>query len=284
MSAKSLARNLLPPVLTDLLRRVTALGNAPEWEYVGDSWPNDKAVQDGWNDESVASAEKAKWSRVLELTAGAQPLGLAHEALVPVNTELAAHNNTMILAYVLALSARQADSISILDWGGGLGHHYVLARSLMEGVEIDYHCKDVPRLAEAGRELLPEAHFYEDEDECFARSYDLVMANNSLQYSPEWRIVLSRLAASARKFLLLGSLQLVTDVPSFVVVQRPHKFGYLTEYMSWQLNREEFFRQVTELNMRLVREFLVGDEVTVPRAPAPSTIRSFLLCPQSGGS
>ena len=49
------------------------------------------------------------------------------------------HNTTMCYAYVLALTARKKDSISILDWGG---YSYLTIKEILPGVQIDYYCKE----------------------------------------------------------------------------------------------------------------------------------------------
>jgi hypothetical protein len=38
------------------------------------------------------------------------------------NTSLVAHNAAMTLGYVLARAASATGTLSVLDWGGGLGH------------------------------------------------------------------------------------------------------------------------------------------------------------------
>jgi hypothetical protein len=62
----------------------------------------------------------------------------------------------MTYAYALSLSTRHKSSISMLDWGGAIGHYYLLSEKLVPDLEIDYHCKDVPVLAEYGRSLFPK--------------------------------------------------------------------------------------------------------------------------------
>jgi hypothetical protein len=69
---------------------------------------------------------------------------------------------------VLARTGHGRERISVLDWGGGVGQYFPLARALLPEVKIDYHCKDVPVLASVGRELLPEISFYDD-DPCLDR-------------------------------------------------------------------------------------------------------------------
>src|SRR5207249_1456333 len=109
-------------------------------------------------------------------------------------------------AYVLALASRMKDTLTMLDWGGGIGHFNQLARALIPDVAIHYHCKDVPVLANHGQTLFPDATFFVD-NRCLAQSYDLVLASASLHYSEDWREALARLARSTSGYLF------VTQVP-----------------------------------------------------------------------
>jgi putative methyltransferase (TIGR04325 family) len=113
-----------------------------------------------------------------------------------------AHNIVMTFGYVLARTAHHRQRISVLDWGGGVGQYFPLARTLLPDVEIEYHCKDVPTLTAVGRDLLPDITFHDD-DSCLERSYDLVLASSSIQYIEPWRDALRKLAESTERFLLL---------------------------------------------------------------------------------
>jgi putative methyltransferase (TIGR04325 family) len=276
------ALRMLPPIAVDAARRVRdAMGGPPEWEYVVDGWPLPDPQDPGWNDESVVVTQTAKWEEYRRLTGGIGPLAIAHEAATMSNDIPAVHNDVMAFGYVLARTAHMREQISILDWGGGLGHFRPLAQALMPEVHIDYHCKDVPQLVRKGRELFPDAHFYDTEDEAFARDYDLVMASNSLQYSRDWFSVLPKMAAAARQFLYVTNLPLVRRAPSFVVLQRPHRYGYCTEYPCWFLNREAFLQGVGAGGMVQLREFLTDTHVVVPRAPEQVKFCGFLFAPQT---
>jgi putative methyltransferase (TIGR04325 family) len=183
----------------------------------------------------------------------------------------------MVYAYVLALAAKTKDRVSILDWGGGIGHYYVLSKALLPDVGIDYHCKDLPLLCQHGRTLFPEATFYEDDEKCFEKTYDLVLASSSLQYSQDWERVASRLASVSRPYLLISRLPIVHSVPSFVAVQRAYPYGYQTEYLGWHLNRETFLNHVTSRGMELVREFLIFHRPHIHNAPEQGEDRGFLF-------
>ena len=190
----------------------------------------------------------------------------------------------MAYAYVLTLAARKKDQISLLDWGGGIGHYCILGRALLPEVEIDYHCKDVPILCQGGRELFPEARFYDDTKTCFKRTYDLVLASSSLQYSEDWTGTVTQLASASRPYLYVTRLPIVHRAASFVVIQRPYQHGYKTEYLSWFLNRQEFLNYMNSLGMDLVREFLIQERPFVHGAPEQGESRGFLFRSRGGGS
>ena len=155
----------------------------PEWEYVPEGWA--RQVK-GWDAPAVEASYRRRWPEFLAAVRGTGTLGIAHE--VPegrpvVTHDPGWHNVVLTFGYVLARAAR-GERVSVLDWGGGPGHYYALGRALLPELRIDYHSRDLPRLAALGRELLPEATFHDD-DSCLEQTYDLVVASDSLQYAPE---------------------------------------------------------------------------------------------------
>jgi len=285
MKAKELAKLLLPPMLTNLARRLfprareTKHANeVQEYQCIPEGWnyaANRQEVK-GWGVQAVLEVQKEKWSRFKSLVEGTGPLGISHEGSLETNTDIAQHNRVMIFAYAIALASRGSDSLSMLDWGGGIGHYYVLAKSLLPGVKIEYHCKDLALLAQHGSLLFPDQRFYSD-DECLNGSYDFVMASSSLHYSQDWQQVFAKLAHVATKYLLVTRLPTVVEVPSFVFLQRPYQFGYDTEYLGWCLNRDSFLAEADKLGLVLVREFVIGQRPPISGAPEQATSRGFLF-------
>ncbi len=254
-------------------------------EYVPEGWQTKHLQIKGWNVESVPMRIKANWPLFLHTVESRGPLTVAHplwnadRAPTPGAGDYAWHNTAMAYAYVLALAARRLNRLSLLDWGGGTGHYYILSKALIPDVEFDYHCKDVPLLCQYGRELLPEAIFYEDEEVCLKRSYDLVLASASLQYCHDWKGTVSRLASVSRSYLYVTRIPIVRHAASFVVVQRMYSHGYQTEFLSWFLNREEFLNHMASLQMELVREFLINEWIYAHKAPEDGECRGFLFRP-----
>lgn len=239
----------------------------PEWEYVIEGWSKQDALIKGWNVETILDVRKAQWSSIIESIQNTKPLA----------NDYGQHNTKMAYGYVLTKTARTKDRISLLDWGGGLGEYCLIAKSLLPDVEIDYHCKEVPVLCEAGRELLPEGTFYDNDEDCFQKSYDLVVASSSLQYSEDWQKVAKQLANATDSFLYITRLPIVHKAESFVVMQRAYKYGYGTEYLGWFLNRQELLNYMSNLGMELIREFLIAERFPVSGAPETGEGRGFLF-------
>ena len=265
-----------------LLRRAT--GRPHDWELVPEGWAraHDPLIQ-GWDVDPVVEAYRRKLPAFRAAVEGTGPLGVATSpAFPPGRPNVREQNLVLAFAYALALASRNADRCSVLDWGGGLGFHYLLARALLPpGVELDYHCKEVSALCAYGREALPELTFHEDES-CLERRYDLVLASSSLQYSERWAEALTGLAGATGRYLYLTRVPVVERVPSFVVLQRPQRHGLATEYLSWVFNRNELLACVSATGLELVREFLCGYRPKVAGAPEQDETRGFLFRAAAG--
>lgn len=251
-----------------------------EWEYVPEGWAyaeTHPAVK-GWNVQDILETYKRKWPKFVKMIEGSSALGIAHESELANNADLSAHNTMMAFGYALALASHKYDTLSFLDWGGGIGHYFVLAKALVPGVEIEYYCKDVPLLASYGAQLFPQAHFYSD-DSCLAASYDLVMASASLHYAEDWRGLVTRLGRATRRFLYIANLPTILKSPSFVFVQRPYAYGYNTEYLGWCLNRQEIIEHIEGQGLELVREFVYGHKPVILNAPEQNEYRGYLFRP-----
>jgi putative methyltransferase (TIGR04325 family) len=277
-SARSIARNLLPPIVTKVVGLAARIGrrsDPPDWQYLPGGWPDEQSLG-GWSNDTVVSTQLARWPEFLESAQAPRPFGLSHEA-AGGDLDYAVHNTVMSFAYVLARAAHDRGRLSMLDWGGGIGHYYVYAHALMAELELDYCCYDLPTLVAGGRTVLPQVTFQDSEEAALSRRYDLVVASSSLQYARDWRTKLTRLAGVCDDYLYVTRQPFVQRVPSFVVVQRPYRHGYQTEYPGWFLNEAEFLGFASEIGLTLVREFLIEERPFVPGAPEQADYRGFLF-------
>jgi putative methyltransferase (TIGR04325 family) len=270
-----IAQLVLPPIVTEGVRHVLRRHRMGVLEYVPGGW---KAIRkdcgrSGWNSESVIEAEEARFDAFRRNLQGTGPLGFSHEHTdLSVIRDIPFHNVHITYAYVLALAAHKKDSLSVLDWGGGLGHYYLLGRAVVPDVRLDFHCKEVPSLAEAGKRLNPEVHWYAD-DKCLEKTYDLVLINGSLQYIEDWADTIRRISAAVKDYLFLTRVPVIEEIPSFLAIQK----AYNTMMLHQQLNQSDVLRVVKETGLLLIREFVVGDGPYVRNAPEQCEMRGWLF-------
>lgn len=280
---KSVVKSFIPASLRSRIRQLqttkrTVLrpSEMPEWEWQP-QW-NQELSASGWNDPSVAAAQLEKWPYFVEMLSGADPFGVSHEAPVGSgNQSIWAHNLIATYGYVLGLAAHSRQQLSMLDWGGGIGHYSVINTALVPQVAIQYHCEDVPSLCAAGRTVLPDAIFHDQPGSSFANSYDFVHVGSSLWYVENWKEMSIKLAQSTRDYLYITRMMFVENAPSFVVLQRPYKYGYKTEYQCWALNKREFVEHIENQGFKQTREFLFGWGPEIHAAPEAGFFKGFLF-------
>jgi putative methyltransferase (TIGR04325 family) len=246
-----------------------------EWSYVGGEWPDDAA--DDWLDPSTADAQRKHWAHLVEATAGSGPLGVSHFPWRTTRDEPSDQNIMMSFGYVLALTARGRNRVSVLDWGGGLGHYRLYAKALLPMVDVDYHCFEMAPMSTAGAAVQPSAHFVDDESELRGRRFDLVLSSSSLHYARDWPATLKVLANATEHYLYIARLQTIAASDSFVVKQTPRAHGYTGTYPSWFINRAELLRRARECGLGLDREFVFDEKLRVPGAPEEGRSWGFLL-------
>lgn len=266
--AKDLVRQILPPFVLAVLRQLKRSDAQPVLQYAPEGWNTvPPGSENGWDRDIVVQAEAAKWDQFRRNLEGTGPLGFSHEHTdLTVTRNVDFHNVHLTFAYVLTLAAQQKKELSVLDWGGGLGHYYLLGRAVLPNVQLQFDCREVPLMCEQGKELCPEVTFYSD-DACLDKTYDLVMVNGSLGYFKDWKDVLARLCDSVGKYLFLTRVLTVQRSPSFVVLQRTEVYGYNSDMLTQVLNEDEILGIVRERGLRLVREFVVGEAPTIVGAP-----------------
>jgi putative methyltransferase (TIGR04325 family) len=282
MTLKEVIKLVTPPVFIPLARRLqTRRSLYVEWEYIPEGWAYARTHPEvkGWNVQEVLETYKQKWPQFAAAVGGTAPLGVAYESAITTNENIYSHNIMMTFAYVLTAAALNKDRLSMLDWGGGIGHYYLLAQALLPNVKIEYHCKDVPMLREHGAKLFPQQHFHSDE-RCLKRTYDLVLASTSLHYTEDWQNLLRRLAGATSEYLYIANLPVVQTVCSFVFLQRPYRYGYNTEYLGWCLNQTEFLQAAKRSGVKLVREFVSGHRPFIRNAPEQNMYRGYLFRPR----
>jgi putative methyltransferase (TIGR04325 family) len=288
MSPHELARSLPRPLrrgLAGILQRLAVLPRLSE-DALRDALSIFSYEPHGWarscSQESLTlSADQDKhWPVLVRNLQGTGPLGVSHLPGQITRDNGASHNTMMSYGYVLARAARNKQSVSILDWGAGLGHYYLYSKTLLPEITLDYHCYEVPALCQSGRRRLPDVQFHEGADHLAGARFDLVISSSSLHYFENWREIASVLAARTGGFLYVARLMVVSRVPSFVVKQRVYDQSRPTDIMSWFINREELLQHLDSIGMDLIREFVFFENWRPKNAPEKGECRGFLFRPR----
>ena len=258
-TAKRIIKSMTPPFLwaigKDLKRRWVHEVDYYAYAPGGSATPLSPGDQDFWS--SYTRLEREGYQQLTSRVAADAPLF--------ADAELEAVRHAMY-GYALGLVSRQKHKPSVLDYGGNLGQLYWYGRSLMPGIELDYHCKELPPVAEAGRAINPAVKWHTD-DRCFARPYDLVMFLASLQFVEDWQDTLRRAAHCTQDCLLLD-IAAVRNAPTFSATQR---FNSLTHVFR-VVNRAEVVALVEAAGLRLRCEFTIGPHPPVANAPEQPTV------------
>lgn len=267
MSALQILKSIAPPFLWRLGSRIKRrlVSSTTLLEYAPKGWstalPGRATSDDFW--ATFIAQERAYCEALIARIQAQQPL---------LHLDGDENSKYAVFGYVLALATRQRSHLSVLDYGASVGDYYWLGRALVPDADLEYHCKELPQVADAGRLITPAATWHTD-NACLSGSYDLVMFSSSLQCLPDWQEVLLRAAQSARRYLFLSDVATVRDVPAYVAT---HRSGGRTCLLI-QLNRAEIIATAERGGVRLVREFDMGPYPPVVNAPEQPTCRGWLF-------
>jgi putative methyltransferase (TIGR04325 family) len=263
VSSKRLLQSITPSFLwnigKDLKRRF--FRSVDHYAYAPDGWST--RLRDGTTPEGYWTAHLGRSRAECEAL-------IAH---VRDGTDNDAVMTRIAFGDALKLMARDdRRAISILDYGGGLGEDYWAGRALMPELIFDYHCKELPDLAAAGRTLSPDVHWHTD-DACLEDHYDVVMFSSSLQYLPDWKEMIRRAAGAARRHLFISNMPMVRVVPTYVATGRSASVTNL----HWLLNRDELVKAVDDAGFSVVQETAMGEYPDVADAPEQPSCAAILF-------
>ncbi|MCX7147886.1 MAG: hypothetical protein NTY05_00540 [Rhodocyclales bacterium] len=159
-----------------------------------------------------------------------------------------------------------------MDYGSGLGHYYLITKAVLPNVSIDYHCKEMPALVAAGRQIVPNATWHSD-DTCLDRGYDLVILSGVLQCMKDWESQLRAIGAVANEWLFVTRTPIVESAKTYAAVL--HTYG--SAMLHWQFNRAQLLSFVKSLGFAIEREFDIGDRHQVKDGPEPFELRGWLF-------
>lgn len=257
---------VLPPILTRALTQIKRAALPPSYGliYAPEGWQTAVPAASGAESESFRAHLRDQWERVWEpFVVRLNDQGMAAQTLTgPRHVRIEEHSSWMTYAYILALAAQRKSSLKILDYGGGLGYFYWVGKALLPGIDLEYHCKEMPALVREGMLVTPGAVWHMD-DACLEEEYDLVVLSSVLEYVEDWQALLERASRATQSYVYLAATPVVDRVSSYVAIQR-YK-GTTVRYR--QFNKAELQKACSAAGLQLAREFLEGDHEPILNAP-----------------
>lgn len=273
---KDALRRWMPKPFWAGLRALRQRFGVPEWRIDAKGFERPDAAAEAWDRPALAKklAERiGAYDRRLQAGTGM--------ALNPDDPsggpDPAALSLAQDYATVFTRVAEGKERLSLLDWGGGPGAAYALARHCLPKVQLSYTCQELEAVCEAGRDLFPEARFLHEAGRCFEQRYDLVIAGSSLWYAHDWKALASQMAASAEPWFFIAKTGFVSSAPAFVAVQRPTVAGYERDFPCWILNLPELVDHLEAQGLELVHRFEPGPELPVRGSAETVVLRSLLF-------
>lgn len=170
-----------------------------------------------------------KFSRVTRLPAGKKNVidGYQNERLIELivfkNLQLRSHLNQLNLdaqsfktMASIGLGIKNKSHFSVLDFGGGAGHHQFTAKSIFKNIQFDWTVVETESLARIAATLIT------DEGLSFAsdlntldstKFYDLIFSNSALQYTEDPLNTLKDLLKLDFEHLFITRIPLTTRKP-----------------------------------------------------------------------
>jgi putative methyltransferase (TIGR04325 family) len=156
-----------------------------------------------------------------------------------------------LLNLIAALVARKKGSVSILDFGGGLGVAYVhLKNRLKDLKDLNYCITEGQAVCQYGAELyngdsrikfdvrLPDA----------SHEFDIIYISTALQYVEDYRGLLSSLCAYKADYFLMSNLS-AGSFPTYATAQKNLPYTVLAY---WFVNRQEIVAAMAEHGYDLI--------------------------------
>jgi putative methyltransferase (TIGR04325 family) len=286
MSLKSLLREATPPFLWSLGRQFLGRNGAqpqageaieqglPEFEWMS---PAEDSSTIGYTKSSLVDAPVRHFPEILSRIGGPQPYG-CKPGEVRGDTTAYWHQQAFPFAYAIGRCLPTDRTLKVLDWGGGLGLYWHLARTLFPDLPLDYHIHELPEFSRRGSEFTPDAHFHFKTSEWEGDRFDLVVASGSLQYAHDWRGVLKELARATSNLMYLARIPvLFEEAEPRNVLHRPRSYGYEADVSFRVLPRSGILGTVEREGLRLVREFVGAEEIVVHPDRTKIPFRGYLL-------
>jgi putative methyltransferase (TIGR04325 family) len=210
--ANAFVANWCPPALRRLLNRM--LGAQTRYRGPFPDWNAAAAATDGYDEGAILARVAEATRRVQHGEPGYEQDGILRPGVAPPSHALSA---------LLLAAARDDGRLSVVDFGGGLGSHYLRWRPLLRQVRSLHWCVvEQPAFVEAGARIfagMAEVDFVDTVEAAADAKPNAVYASGVLQYLPAPFDHLERLIALGADVVVLDRTPFARDGVERVLAQ-----------------------------------------------------------------
>jgi putative methyltransferase (TIGR04325 family) len=227
--------------------------SGPLWRFVGTTWPDTK-LDERVSDDAIGAAI----------------------ALYFKNETAGTGNADVLLGQIIAHVAQGRRRISVLDWRGGVGQNYFVAKASAADIELDWHVFEARAYCDYGKALDSPVQFHEAPAAVERQRYDLVFVRGTLGFDPDWRSTLAELFGAAERALFLAPV-FVHERSTFVAANHPPEWRSGAGIDTWIFGETDFQAAATDAGLTAVGELPSFPMEAFAEMPGAVTARVMVL-------
>jgi putative methyltransferase (TIGR04325 family) len=226
MSAKSFARELVPPLLLRAYRRARGAGICLDGPYA--SWHDAQSQSSGYKSDVILSAVRTALLKVKSGEAACERDSVVFDSK---------QYSFPVLAGLLHSASSARSPLTVLDYGGSLGSAYFLYRDLVcPNGSLSWLIVEQPQFVACGKRDFEstELKFFETLDDAWvATAPNVVLFSSVLQYLECPYDVLDQIARRAPHAIIIDRTPFHDGTSDIIAVQKVPPEIYDANYPSW---------------------------------------------------
>jgi len=250
-SPKLIYQRLAPKIGSRRTKRVRKFSECMDGSSVGSNF--NWVIGDMSNPQNVAAQET-----ILERLYSTKPFGIATDR-IPSNESYDFTKVNLAFLHLVAVNSvarmgaiNKIKHLRILDFGGGVGNHLHIFKSLLPWLSIEYQIVELEQNLKLAQKLNPEIARFSNLSQVGA--VDFVHLGSSLQYCESWQEVLFAIISKKPKSILL------TRTP--MTKSRTRLWKDSNGYMQWTFSKEDLIYFFLKEGYTLIRNFDITDATT----------------------
>lgn len=268
-SLNALARDWLPPAMVRWIRQVGGRGIRFEGQYA--SWEEASSQCSGYDEEEILA-------KVLAATLKVKGGEAAFERDSVLFDEI--EYAWPLLTGLMWAAARNAGSLSVLDFGGSLGSSYFQNRKFLQTLpSVRWNVVEQAHYVEAGRAYIQDGglRFYQSIDECLTENKpNMILLSSVLQYVKSPIDIIERLPSLGASTLIVERTPFSKGPRDKLMIQRVPTSIYSASYPMWIFSESAFMKKLL-VDWHLVASTLGPEGVVHARNGFEFSFQGFLL-------